>query len=497
MKLKMSISKIKSIDFIELELPIDKGLYAFTGQNGSGKSTISSCASSVFFYMKMNDFFGNTDNDSGINFELNGGKRYYKKVFENHNNKWKWTRKTEGEFKIKGFFEGSLIYGNRFRNTNYNTLRKLELIDETLLKEGSEFIRQNLGKILHNNINFYSKLFTVKNSDLPYNIHINGDIFYYEKSGKKISQFHMSTGENLLISILNSLNIRNNDRTTIDIPCLLMLDEIELALHPSSLKRLVIFLKEMSDNFNYAIYFSTHSLEIISSIKPENIFFIDRHIDNSLEIINPCYPAYATKILYDQTGYDYVILVEDDLASIMINRLLRNNSLLNNKLIHVLPCGGYSNVLELAQDVVLSNLMGRNASIMVVLDADVKEDATNYISKNKISNNIPVNYLPVESLEKFLRENLFIKVDKQLYRTLENFIFHQISLRTIIENYKNSVESVKDNNGKKLYNLIDTELRNRNKSRNDIIEIVIRHIEENHFEDLEKIISFLKKKLVE
>lgn len=332
---------------------------------------------------------------------------------------------------------------------------------------------------------------------MPYNIHINGDIFYYEKSGKKISQFHMSTGENLLISILNSLNIRNSDRTTIDIPCLLMLDEIELALHPSSLKRLVIFLKEMSDNFNYAIYFSTHSLEIISSIKPENILFIDRHIDNSLEIINPCYPAYATKILYDQTGYDYVILVEDDLASIMINRLLRNNSLLNNKLIHVLPCGGYSNVLELAQDVVLSNLMGRNASIMVVLDADVKEDATNYISKNKISNNIPVNYLPVESLEKFLRENLFIKVDKQLYRTLENFIFHQISLRTIIENYKNSGESVKDNNGKKLYNLIDTELRNRNKSRNDIIEIVIRHIEENHFEDLEKIISFLKKKLVE
>ena len=57
MKLKMSINKIKSIDFIEIELPIDKGLYAITGQNGSGKSTISSCASSVFFYMQMNDFF--------------------------------------------------------------------------------------------------------------------------------------------------------------------------------------------------------------------------------------------------------------------------------------------------------------------------------------------------------------------------------------------------------------------------------------------------------
>ena len=269
MKLKMSINKIKSIDFIKLELPTDKGLYAITGQNGSGKSTISSCASSVFFYMQMNDFFGNTDNDAFIQFELNGGKRYYKKVFEQ--NKWKWTRKTEGDFKIKGFFEGSLIYGNRFRNTNYNTLRKLELIEEKYLKSAPEFIRENLGLILHNDKNFYPKLFKVINSDLPNTLNINGDIFYYEKDNKKISQFHMSTGENLLISILNSLSIRNSDRTTLNIPCLLMLDEIELALHPSSLKRLVQFLEKMSNSFNYAIYFSTHSLEIISSISPSNI----------------------------------------------------------------------------------------------------------------------------------------------------------------------------------------------------------------------------------
>lgn len=493
MKLKMTINKIKSIDFIELELPTDKGLYAITGQNGSGKSTISSCASSVFFYMQMNDFFGNTDDDAFIQFELNGGKRYYKKVFEQ--NKWKWTRKTEGDFKIKGFFEGSLIYGNRFRNTNYNTLRKLELIEEKYLKSAPEFIRENLGLILHNDKNFYPKLFKVINSDLPNTLNINGDIFYYEKDTKKISQFHMSTGENLLISILNSLNIRNSDRTTLDIPCLLMLDEIELALHPSSLKRLVQFLEKMSNNFNYAIYFSTHSLEIISSISPSNIFFIDRHFDNSIEIINPCYPAYATKILYDQTGYDHVILVEDDLASIIINRILRNNSLINNKLIHVLPCGGYSNVIELAQDVVVSNLMGRNAKIMIILDADVQTEAQNFIAKNNISNNIPVNYLPIESLEKFLKENLFLKTDQKLYRSLEDYIFQQTSLRTILSDYKNSGESEKDNNGKKLYNRIDTELRNRNKSRNDVIEIVIKHIEENSPESLKKIILFLSKKL--
>lgn len=109
----------------------------------------------------------------------------------------------------------------------------------------------------------------------------------------------MSTGENLLISILNSVNIRNNDRDTISKPCLLFLDEIELALHPSSLIELVSFLHRISEEYNYAIYFSTHSIELISRIDPANIYYIERHSDNTLEVLNPCWPAYATKFLYD------------------------------------------------------------------------------------------------------------------------------------------------------------------------------------------------------
>ena len=73
----------------------------------------------------------------------------------------------------------------------------------------------------------------------------------------------MSTGENLLISILNSLYIRNNDRANLNKPCIIFLDEIELALHPSSLKRLVHFLQEISIQYNYAIYFLLKDIMII------------------------------------------------------------------------------------------------------------------------------------------------------------------------------------------------------------------------------------------
>ena len=53
---------------------------------------------------------------------------------------------------------------------------------------------------------------------------------------------------------------------------------------------------------------------------------------NSTNGLNPCYPAYATKFLYDHSGYDRIILVEDDLAKEIIRRILKKESMMNNKL---------------------------------------------------------------------------------------------------------------------------------------------------------------------
>lgn len=486
MKLNMKIRKIKSIDSLDIDLSIDKGLYAITGQNGSGKSTLVTSASSVFFNLPMNDYFGKTDEDASISFSLNSATRAWRKK------DGKWLKESTGFMDIKGFYEGSIIFGNRFRNTNYELLLKLDIIDDSILEIAPDFIRENLGIILHNNKNFYDKLFKLNGYKVRQNVKLNGDIFYYQKGNKRVSQFHMSTGENLLISVLNSINIRNSDRANLNKPCILFLDEIELALHPSSLKRLVDFLKEISNRFNYAIYFSTHSIELISSINPENIFFLDRHSDNSLEILNPCYPAYATRILYDHSGYDYIILVEDDLAKEIINRILRKHLLLANKLVHVLPCGGYSNVIELAREVISSNLVGKISNISIILDRDIKIEAENYILKNSVNNNIPLNYLPIESLEKYLKSTLCTNVDHKLFRKLNDFIFHQVSLTTIIEEYKNTFLENEDKSGKKLYKLIEKELKARNKSRIEIIEMIVEHLIENKEIQMDKIVNFLK-----
>jgi len=487
MKLNMKINKIKSIEKLEINLPIEEGLYAITGQNGSGKSTVVTCASSVFFHMDLDRYLGKTDEDSSIIFNLDNVESSWKKNIEG-----KWFFESKGHIDLIGFYEGSIIFGTRFRNTNYRLLNRLDRIDDSDLIPASEFIRGHLGKILHNDAKFYDKLLMLDRDFAKTKLSLNGDVFYYQKGAKRVSQFHMSTGENLLVSVLNSINIRNSDRANLRKPCILFLDEIELALHPSSLKRLLVFLKTMSEQFKYAIYFSTHSIELISDISPQNIFFIERHSDNSIEILNPCYPAYATRILYDHAGYDNIILVEDDLAKAIVDRILRKYSLLAKRLVHVLPCGGYSNVLDLANEVVTSNLIGKPSTVSIILDGDIRSEAESYLSKKKMLNNIPLNYLPIESLEKYLKTNLFDTVDHNLFRLLNDFIFHRVSLTQIVDDYKSSVDYLNDKNGKKLFACIDAELKERGKNRSDIIEMIVNYLDDKEDCQTGKIVSFLK-----
>ena len=108
-----------------------------------------------------------------------------------------------------------------------------------------------------------------------------------------------------------------------------------------------------------------------------------------------------------------------------MKRILKQYSLLNNKLIHILPCGGYTNVIELGKEVVLSNLVGKTSHISIILDGDIEQEAEKYLVKTG-KNNIPLNYLPIESLEKYLKNKLCNSVDHKLFRLLNEPLANSI-----------------------------------------------------------------------
>ncbi len=71
MNLNMRINNVKCIKELSFSFPLEAGIYAITGENGSGKSTVISCASSVFYQMPMTEYIRRPKNAT-IEFELEG-----------------------------------------------------------------------------------------------------------------------------------------------------------------------------------------------------------------------------------------------------------------------------------------------------------------------------------------------------------------------------------------------------------------------------------------
>ena len=64
-----------------------------------------------------------------------------------------------------------------------------------------------------------------------------------------------------------------------------------------------------------------------------------------------------------------------------------------------------------------------------------------------------------------------------------------------MDKYRRDIDPSKDKNGKGLYKKIESELRQRGKNRNDLIEIVVEHLENENTPSIKKITEYLKLQL--
>ena len=86
----------------------------------------------------------------------------------------------------------------------------------------------------------------------------------------------MSSGECLLVSLLHFIyNAIVRRALPQDKPIIMLIDEIELALHPIAVVRLLDLLRELIEqHHNLVVILSSHSPEVIRTIQPNNLFQI-------------------------------------------------------------------------------------------------------------------------------------------------------------------------------------------------------------------------------
>lgn len=243
----------------------------------------------------------------------------------------------------------------------------------------------------------------------------------------------MSSGECLLISLLhfiyNSIIRRSLPSNQ---PILMLIDEIELALHPIAITNLINLLQELITEYdNLTIIITSHSPEVIRKIHPNNIYKIERiqNETNNFNIVNPCYPSYAIRDVYTHDGFDYLLLVEDELAKMVVKNSIEELKLENSRLVNVLPVGGWENVLKLQYELINNNILGVGKNVFSILDGDVQGKITkNYDCLNK-------TFLPISSIEKFIRNTLIISPNLAIKKRINDMFFNIESIDELVNIY--------------------------------------------------------------
>lgn len=462
MNLKICIKNIKNINNCELVLPIEKGIYGLVGANGCGKSTVLSCVAQSIFSSSLNSL-SEFDYEEDSFVEFNYGKQYTK--WENSNNSWSTNCKREQRVHFNGMYEGSLFYGTRFDDSLVvDDLVKNLTISLDDIVDADEYIKHEMSFILHGDFNHYKTLKRIRNKKTSQKVNLKNTPYFQEIKGKLISQYKMSSGECLLVSLLHFIyNALIRKSLPVNQPILMLVDEIELALHPVAVSRLIDLLNDIIKNHdNLTVVLTSHSPEVIRKISPNNLFMMEIDERNVIEFHSPCYPSYAIRDIYMHSGFDYVILVEDLLAKYVVEKIIQQRMLNSSKLINVLPVGGWENVLKFQLMAYNTNTFGIGTKVFSILDGDIK--GNNKLKKEY--KHLQKMFLPINSIEKYLYNVCTDSTYKNIKRRINDTFFNVESIDNILADYVQD----NDNNGKVLYRRILSNLERRNISEDSFVK---------------------------
>ena len=198
---------------------------------------------------------------------------------------------------------------------------------------------------------------------------------------------------------------------------LLLIDEIDAALHPSAQNKLFNYLYEWSKKLDLQIVFTTHSLSLLDHArliaapmrssddapKPIEIYFLSRaNNEPTPTIIKSPEPLLYRNLLQETVAFRSAqkikLISEDEEARWLLRHLLPNDIL--NKLNLLSTTVGYNEVLSLSKcDPTYFNTR------IIVLDGDIKSERATMTTIN--SQNLIGHYIYTLPSNKSIEESIF------------------------------------------------------------------------------------------
>ena len=476
--INLKISNVRHIKEADIELPLEKGVYGIVGSNGCGKSTVLLALAQItskhhLSILQKEDF----DDSSFIEFDYLG---QVDKWFSLKNNFWQCSSHPHST-QFNGMYEGSLFYGERF-NDSRKIDRLLAKGDITIddMVDSDDYVIKTMSFILHGNYNHYKNFKRIRNRKITQKLGLKNAPYFNEVNGNLISQYRMSSGECLLVSLLHFVyNSIVRKSLSKDNKILVLIDEIELALHPIAVSRLLDLLNDLTkENDNLVVILTTHSPEVIRKLKPSNLLKINNN-DGIVSIESNCYPSYLIRDVYSHDGFDFLFLTEDVLARAIVDKILLQEKLKQSKLVHIVPVGGWENVLTLQKELLSWNVLGISKQIVSILDGDVVQDVgSEYKDIRKL-------FLPIKSIEKYLFDIAVNNKNPLIKKILNDKYFTIKSLDTLVGEYHQKYKQTPKQPDKKFYFSLKKNLESRGVSEEvfiyNLVDDLLEHIDFSGF----------------
>ncbi len=301
-------------------------LIAIVGENGSGKSTILQVAASIYkspgtTERFASDFFPDTAWDTQTGVEL----RY--SVREGESSRTGSVRKPSGRWRGNPERrQRSVVYVDLSRLQPVSTRVGYARIARAGVKETSSEAYgapsiQRLTSIL-------GKTYTAAKNAIS-SADKSRQITVLSSGGSSYSGFHQGAGEMTVAEIVN-WDIPNN--------AIVLIDEVETALHPRAQRRLVRDLATIARVKNVQFIFSTHSPYVLEEL-PERARIQVSNVGGSKAILRGVTPFFAMTKMDDAAHYEAEVYVEDESAATLVEEIMADRLKERFPTTLVTPCG--------------------------------------------------------------------------------------------------------------------------------------------------------------
>lgn len=371
----ITLKNIRGIKELVFPFPTKKGVYVLTGTNGCGKTSLmvalnrlgTSWAFSAFPVASHGgriDLFSN----ASVTYRTPNDEVTY-----NHSEiRWVPSPKSKNTI-LSQFPYGKTLFVTASNSRFFS--QQTQIGQRARLQNADQATKNAMNEILETS-RFSNLQYYVNPVRGPRRNFYRSDKLYVLRNGNDIySESNFSFGERLLLNTLDALeNIQPHT--------LLLIDEVELALHPRAQVLLYDYLAEQADLNDLVVIISTHSSTLIRHAK--NRYFLEKNSQDRVIVYDHCFPAYILKQVAsdEDRQYDFHFFVEDDMAEKYLRAILRRYLVENNNSTHIYavePIGGYENVVKFVQKINTLGIPLKKAQ--AVLDADVKDTYQEWLDK--------------------------------------------------------------------------------------------------------------------